>query len=653
MVLAFNCATADVPLVTGDTSRAVVVTAPAPSPSVAYATDELVEHVEKATGVRLPVTTQDKVSSRHEARVYIGDTKAARQAGVAIDQLAPDAFVLKAEGKRLFIAGKEDKDVEPLDYDKRRRTFSGVGGQGPLFGVYELLQKELGVRWLWPGELGTYVPRADAIVIPHLDATVSPKLSYRDYWLRTSQGTPTKDKLARKVAGGVVGDVYENYGKDVRVYARQHRQGTSGDKPKGGHGIAGIRMKDVRQNHPEWLAMNAEGERTGPRLCVSNPDLHKAIVNGWEGDKYLHLGGADNQKYCHCDECVAWDAPQDAEPGDKDYIVSDRYAKFWKRVYDLAAQKKPDVVVTTYLYVNYWPAPLGDIQLNENIHAKFVPWGSGWVDPVWFPKSREDFEWLKAQWLGWEETGITMYYRPNDVLSGSAMPALNTWQRGNFIRFAYRNGMRGMEVDSLIGHWAVRGPELYLYFRLMRDPEATVRNIRNDFFSAFGPAANDVEAYFDFWESYQYTLLERGDWKPHWNSFTGLSEEYPPGKFEEAKRFLEQASRAAERAERSDYADRVDFLMAGLEHARLCSRFVGAVEELSDTKGKETDTGNGDDTAFANAKEALSELLRFRATHQYPPPVSSYFHTRSLYGNEAGAYASEIESLLDAMEPEE
>ena len=37
---------------------------------------------------------------------------------------------------------------------------------GTLLGVYEVLEDYLGVRWLWPGDLGTYVPRRNTIVIP-------------------------------------------------------------------------------------------------------------------------------------------------------------------------------------------------------------------------------------------------------------------------------------------------------------------------------------------------------------------------------------------------------------------------------------------------------------------------------------------------------
>src|SRR5207247_2729133 len=51
---------------------------------------------------------------------------------------------------------------------------------GPLFGVYEVLDRYLGVRWLWPGELGTFVPRKSTIESAILDETVAPRLLSRD-----------------------------------------------------------------------------------------------------------------------------------------------------------------------------------------------------------------------------------------------------------------------------------------------------------------------------------------------------------------------------------------------------------------------------------------------------------------------------------------
>ena len=60
--------------------------------------------------------------------------------------------------------------------------------------------------------------------------------------------------------------------------------------------------------------------------------------------------------------------------------MGDRYARYWKAVYDLAVKRNPNVKIGVYLYHNTLPAPLTDIKLNKNIFGEFVIYGvSRWL----------------------------------------------------------------------------------------------------------------------------------------------------------------------------------------------------------------------------------------------------------------------------------
>lgn len=37
----------------------------------------------------------------------------------------------------------------------------------------------MGVRWLWPGEVGTYVPETETILVPDMEVSERPSLSAR------------------------------------------------------------------------------------------------------------------------------------------------------------------------------------------------------------------------------------------------------------------------------------------------------------------------------------------------------------------------------------------------------------------------------------------------------------------------------------------
>ena len=63
-------------------ARAVVVTAARPSQVVAYAVDELVSHVEKATGRRLPAAVGTDAPQGLTSRIFVGFTEAALKQGI-------------------------------------------------------------------------------------------------------------------------------------------------------------------------------------------------------------------------------------------------------------------------------------------------------------------------------------------------------------------------------------------------------------------------------------------------------------------------------------------------------------------------------------------------------------------------------------------
>ena len=78
---------AQVSLVHDGKARAVVVVADKPTETARYAADELVWHVERATGVALEVVPESEVSEDVHTRVYIGVTETAKHNGIDAERL--------------------------------------------------------------------------------------------------------------------------------------------------------------------------------------------------------------------------------------------------------------------------------------------------------------------------------------------------------------------------------------------------------------------------------------------------------------------------------------------------------------------------------------------------------------------------------------
>jgi len=604
----------------GQASAVVVIPANA-QPIAEYAADELVRHVEMATGVRLCVMKESAVSEPAPHRIYVGHTRAAAEAGIDVDTLASEAFVLRTLGNDLFIAAK-DGPGGPLDMNN---TFSGC-----LWGVYEVLERGAGARWLWPGDLGTYVPQVHTLALGHYDEMVLPRFAHRMLRPSISPKNPPNGDLRLAFSE----TEREQYARAQTVFLRRHRMGSSANtyftqRTSGsGHSFEGW-WERYGKEHPEWFQLCRDGRR-GPAdpnrpakftMCVSNPGLHRKIVELWKEEraKYprepvnIGIGENDTSGVCCCPDCLAWDGPapnlEGLPPGlERSYQptqASNRYARFLDAVQALAAETDPGVNVHFYAFENYFWAPSPDIQLNKNVVVGFVPWFR-WAG--WFPRTIEEHEWIKQQWLGWQRSGASVYYRPNWFLDGWSMPHVYPHQFADAVQFYARNGMIGADFDSLMGQWAAQGPNLYLLARIHVRPDAPVDTLLDEFYSAFGPAKKAVRKYFRYWEDYSIENRERaansiktrrgGAFRRYAMYALVADELYPLEVFAPAQKIIDRAKAAAGKNPGSEYARRVAFIEEGLNHARTC---VETAKVMNDPQAK-----------VAEKSAAIDRLIAYR-----------------------------------------
>lgn len=601
MILALalaSVALADVPLVVGRQARAVIITPDDPTPVVSYAAEELVAHVQLATGVTLQVYPRAEAPAEPPARVYLGPLSEAAEAGIDLDALDEEAAAVRTVGNSLFVVG-DDGDGDALDGNTRA---------GTLWGVYELLERELGVAWLFPGERGIHVPRTDTLVIGDLDLQFKPHLLVR-------RVRPGIIKSASPVTQAFTEEGLAAYEHAQQVFLRRHRQGSTYPL-SWGHSFSSW-WNQYGQEHPEWFQLLDNGRR-GPlnetgawnvSMCVSQPSFHEEIIRQWQQrraenpDQWMNLRICENDcgGRCVCDACQAWDQPLRPEDEGKPVeqrSVSNRYARFWRSVYDLASAVDPDVMVTTYAYANYRKPPTADINLHENILVGFVPY-------VNFPLTDEMWERVHTEWLGWRETGARLFLRPNSTLVGHTMPYNYSRQLGDMMHFVMENGCVATDFDSLPGQWATMGPTLYLLCRIHTRPDLTTDELLAEYYDGFGPAAQHVKAYFDYWETRLNDVI-LGDPSKRgllfWLSFgTGEHIIYGPQQFAEADAILR---RAEEATADGDYADRVAYLRLGYEHARRCAEISGLL------------AGADQSASPLAVYQKLDELAQFRIEHE-------------------------------------
>jgi hypothetical protein len=372
-------------------------------------------------------------------------------------------------------------DSLPLEAVKVRITDDTVtiAGNPARWAVYEFLGQRVGVRYLWPGEIGTYVPQMAPVLIEKKDIDFRPELLRRDFRQNRSKQQSLiawcdKHYLSTQRTpkglswGHAQHDWFEKYGKTMpELFAVN---------PKGKVGIWGGFSKPDRA-----------------KLRISSPKVVEMVVQEWiqkgkpDG---ICLSPTDSPGYDTSPETMAMDPvpyPKEAVWSGKGANLTDRHVKYWNRVYEKVKVHNPKVKVAVYAYGAYREPP-DTVKLIPNVyHISMVP--------SWYEAD-------KRIWKGWGEQAEAMYLRPNWPFSGYSAPYFQLKHMGDFIRFAYQHKMKGFDVDSITPFFGMRGPFNYMICRMMAHPELDPEVVLNEFYSGFGAAAEDVRKHYEYWEEY-------------------------------------------------------------------------------------------------------------------------------------------------------
>ncbi|MBE2204630.1 MAG: DUF4838 domain-containing protein [Chthoniobacterales bacterium] len=598
-------------------ARAVIVTPENPLPVVEYAAREFQDHVKKSSGVALEIVSEDSVPNDSRAKIFIGSGKAATEAALHTEGLANNGFWVASTENALFLLGKDGPGNPPKD---------DAAPLGTLFAVYQWLDSQLGVRWLWPGETGTFVPKKSEITEPgsrrdsHTPALLHSRLRYANghvfgHW---------KDVLSP--------EEWDKFVNDTATWLRRHRfaRNTSLEY---GHGYTKY-WKRFGAEHPEWFAQQPGGKR-GPidnatelvQLCVSNPGLQDQILKDWQTQRNTRptlpwINGIENDRRredppCHCPKCRSWDVSSQpageggslffvdsktpGQPALEDRRLSDRYARFWMELLARGKKIDPDATVFGYAYADYSEPPL-QTKLNEDVIVGIVP-------PFTYPVPERDRKRFEKLWDGWAATGCRMVLRPNYTLSGAALPYLYPRQFAADFNHAAEHGLVATDFDSLTSMWGTQGPNLYVIGRLNEDPTRNVEAILDEYYGTFGKAGPFVRDYFDHWEKItsERVTPEFGKNIPDF-MWTGLylnaNQIYRTEDLAHAHNLLTQAAAAV--APDSDEAARVAFLQKGLKHTRLS---LAAVAAFQNSKAAPDDAERKTEMI-----RKIAELDAFRAT---------------------------------------
>ena len=593
-----------------DRWQADIILPDTPDQAEAFAAKELQYHLGKVTGT-VPEILPEGKKSVMPYHFYIGAVTAAKKIGIEKKALLPDDHILKTvPDGLLFIGG--DRDGLRVGHQW------SAACQGTLYAVYDYLEKEMGVRWLWPGELGEMIPQKKKIEIGEIYRAGSEPLI-----CRRMRPVHCNSKI---LTGWKKTENRTAFYKAQELFLIRHRMGAKENRYYG-HAFSDYWQR-FGKTHPDFFALLPNGKReplSGDvqgqfiTMCVSNPAFQDQVIHDWvlsrrgANPHYQPAVNAcenDTPGMCVCAACRAWDAEDPlfasskywgkgedpltkkgrfhrlarvfwGEEGDEAKTpespppcISDRYAKFYMALLKKAKTIDPDARVAGYAYANY-SAPPRETKLDKDVILIYVP-GIG------FPYSDEASTVFRSDWLGWRNSGISdIMLRPNYMLSGANLPVNFGPVIVDDFSFAARNGMTGTNFDSLTGAFANQGAMLYSLIRAHRAPSFGYENAIREYCSAFAPAEDEIRAYVDFWDKFSRKMtrkqvMDAGERNPdcsgsvsggHSNFFLLAHELYPPEVFDRANAILDKA---ADRAAGYEIAlKRIEYLRKGLRDAEL------------------------------------------------------------------------------------
>ena len=374
--------------------------------------------------------------------------------------------------------------------DDKTIRLTGASLRGLQYAVQEFLERYVGVRWLFPGKLGTEVPKHKTLAIPRKPVAQNPSM------------------LRRLGTGGKL-----NVRPDITLYYKWmvKQRGSFHTRHNATHNFWNlIPVAKYGKSNPEFFPVY-NGKRYIPQAgyniwwnhCLTAPGIvEAAVANISESAKVVSMGANDGGKFCECANCLKIDSCKPNYVGRPHR--SQTYIEFCARV----AAKRPDVHFGASAYSDTIDPP-ENIKLPPNLSVTFAIDTHMFTDPALkadFMKIVNGWKACMQGYLGWHE-----YIYGNKY----TLPRIYTRTLANNVKELYNLNVRYLESEYYPnGDWhdAIKA---YVFFRtawdINSDTDALIKDWGN---AAVGKdAAPYLIQYFDliekFWTSPE---VRKTDW---------------------------------------------------------------------------------------------------------------------------------------------
>lgn len=455
----------------GESPRYTVVISRNASEAIRYAASELCEHIEKQTGVKLPVA--DDSTPRPPLAVMVG----ASDHAPVLEGKAPGL-----DGFRIYIRDGNIAISSPKD-------------RGVLYGVYELLERFGGCRWYssWCSK----TPELEEFSVPEdLDVTETPALEMREpYWWDVTKNAEFAARL--------------------RVNSLSWRDTPAklgGNEFRFGGGLGSCHTFNkilppdkFFDSHPEYFSFEDGIRKKHPtQLCLTNPDVLRIVtervleaIRKDPGAKFYGISQNDWAHYCQCPACAAVDAEEESHAG--------TLVRFINAVAEAVEKEFPDVLIETLAY-QYTRKPPKLTKLRHNVVPCLCTIECDFGLPIDESLYHENIS-FRSDIQKWSQQTKWLYiwdYTTN--YSRFPWEFANAYTLQGNIKFFIKNGARFLfeQGDHKGSHAGFAELKAWLMTKWMWNPDLPADKLLDDFFAGYyGKGAPFIREYFEELHRYQ------------------------------------------------------------------------------------------------------------------------------------------------------
>ena len=355
---------------------------------------------------------------------------------------------------------------------------------GLKLAIWDFLERHLGIRWLFPGELGEVVPRCNSVRIASVPYEDSPSF------------------LSRKFSGGLASHrAWQDMLRGSRIRVAFHHNLHKLFSPQ-----------EFAESHPEFYPVLYDGKRYIPvpdpkdrkweqrwQPCFSTPGIAEAAADkimdvfAKTGVRTYSLGINDTNDHCRCPKCVEVVGSRLNFAGLPNY--SSTFVPFANRVAELVSTRYPDCKIG-FLAYSCLLEPVDGLALHPNLVPFMTFDRMMWIDPQREANGHTLTQKWKSPELAWSDYIYGRFY---------ALPRVYFHKMAEYLRWGYAHGVRHQYAEYYPSESWHEGPKFYLALKLLWNINTDVDATLDEWYRlAVGPeAAPILKEYYarleDFW----------------------------------------------------------------------------------------------------------------------------------------------------------